>query len=234
MRHNSRVLLSAKSLALTVGILLYGDPAVHAEVLPASKIHVRFLGCSNAQLDAGSLRLFIVDVRSSKTVSTAAMPNFVATSLGADADLSLAPGFYDLGVIGNECRDETLIPVLAGHNQSVLLIGSNTFRIRESTRMIAGVVPLSGYNASIVYWPQEQQSDGPKRLVVIPARVEGDAYYASGLPAGKARLRISSLDGGSSLEFTIGEIGPTALRGCLWFNLTQTDIENAMMHPLPP
>lgn len=124
-------------------------------------------------------------------------------------------------------------PVREGRNQDALLIGFNGFTLRQSAMMIAGTLPFSGFTASIVYYPQDQSGVGPKSLVEIPARVQGDAYYATGIPRGTARLRISTDPrGGRWLEFRIGAIGVAPARRDVAFNVSAVKVEKAITAPI--
>ena len=200
----------------------------------AANIHVTFLECSGDQNRANTPKLFLLDEMTYRHVENTAQYTFTRTSLGFDADIHLVPGFYDLGVIDGRCSDEAVVPVLKGHNREALLIGWQGLMVTGSSAMIAGTAPFSGYSASIVYYPHDQKGHGPSSLVVIPAKVERDAYYATGVPFGIARLRISTVDGTHSLEFMIGEIGAGSSQRNVLFNVSASDVEIAATKGLRP
>ena len=219
---------------LTVlGVLASLEAQAAAPTDSRSHIRLTFLDCSGKPSDLKAFKLYLLDNDTFQHVESRASYAFEQTPLGLAADVSLPPGFYDLGVMGEKCRDETLIPVLKGRDQTALLIGTNSFRLRESTRMIAGTLPFRGSTVEIVYYPQDQGGRGPKSLIAIPARVDGDAYYATGLPAGTARLAIAATDGEPSrLEFRIGMIGASFLDRDLVFNVSEADVTKALTAPI--
>ncbi len=217
-----------------IGILL----SLQAQALRApsnnlSRIHLTFLNCTDGSQTADDPELYVVDATTFQHVENRAQYTIRQTSLGFDLEIGLPPGFYSLGLIVGKCSNEILLPVLKGRDQDALLIGWKGVMLRESVGMVAGTVPFTGYTASIVYRPQDQADGvGPKSLVEDPARVQGDSYYATGLPAGNARLRISNTDGTYWLEFKIGMISRTPTQRDQVFNVSERDIQNAMKQKL--
>jgi hypothetical protein len=193
-----------------------------------SRIHLTFLNCAGAAQSGVVPKLIVVDIRTFQDVDQAQY-TVKKIPLGFDVEiLTLAQGFYELDFSVGECGGTTLLPVLKGRDQDALLIGSQLAQLRESVAMVAGTLPFSGYTASIAYWPQDQVNGvGPKSLLEDPARVQGDSYYATGLPAGIARLRIRTPDGTQYLEFNIGKIGSNVHRVQV-FNITEADLKNAL------
>jgi hypothetical protein len=199
----------------------------------ASRVHFTALNCPGGYDPAYRPRIGVVNL-GERREETKVQYNIRATSLGFEGEVLLPPGFYNAGlVLGKECQSSLLLPVLNNRDQDVLFVGSNGITLMNATMMIAGTAPFAGYTASIVYWPQEQGGLGPKTLVVHPARVQGDSYYAVGLWPGTVRLRISAPDGSNQLEFKIGKIGNGAQR-YLTFNVSEQDVRNALEHPLSP
>lgn len=190
-------------------------------------IHVTYLDCSKSDKTASTIAI-VFDATSGKRV-TLAKYTVARTALGADIHLGLSPGFYHVIIANGSCQDDALVPVLS-RNQAIFLIGRNGFTLRESAAMVAGSLPFSGYTASIVYYPQDQVTGGPKSLVEDPARVDGDSYYATGLPQGVARLRIRTADGSHFLEFPIGLISGDRTHRDVVFNLTSDEVRNAVQH----
>jgi hypothetical protein len=186
-----------------------------------------FLNCAAGPQGTEALKLYVLDLLTHRHVANEMGYTLQKTPLGAELDIHLAPGFYNVGVLGDTCSDEVLLPVLQGRDQDVLLIGWRGFR-GGSTTMVAGTLPLTGYSASIVYYPEDQEGRGRKWFADIPARVDGDAYYATGLLAGTARLRVSTADRSQWLEFKIGEIGASSAQRYIVFNVSEADVKNAL------
>jgi hypothetical protein len=193
-----------------------------------STVSLTFLTCTGSADRANNLRLYVLDTTNRRHVENQVHYNLKKTMLGVEAEIRIAPGFYNLGLIGPNCRDETLLPVLRGRDQDALLIGWKGMTLKESSAMIAGTAPFQGYTASIAYYPQDQNGSGPKSLVVIPARVEGDSYYATGVPTGTARLRIYTTDRTGWLEFKVGTLSSTNRN--VVFNVSDADVRAAMSH----
>lgn len=219
---------------LTVLVLLIG---LQGQTSPSlenrTRVHFTVLNCADSHNQALKPRIGVNNL-GERREETQVQYNIRATSLGFEGEMFLSPGFYNVGVIlGGGCQDSIMLPVVSNQDQDVLFIGFHGWSLRNGTMMIAGTVPLTGYSASVVYWPQEQNGDGPKTLVERPARVQGNAYYAVGLGPGTVRLRISTPDGSNHLDFKIGRIGSGAQR-FLTFNVSEQDVKNALRHPLPP
>ncbi len=197
-----------------------------------SRVHLTFLNCAAGPQGTEALKLSVLDLLTHRDVANETGYTLQKTPLGAELDIHLAPGFYNVGVLGDTCSDEVLLPVLKGRDQDALLIGWRGFR-GGSTTMVAGTLPLTGYSASIVYYPEDQDGRGRKWFADIPARVDGDAYYATGLLAGTARLRVSTADRSQWLEFKIGEIGESSGQRYIVFNVSEADVKNALRTALP-
>jgi hypothetical protein len=217
-------------LAIAAVLVILQGQTLMAPSVQTSRVHLTFLDCISSPKGPDDLKLYLLDTKTFRHVESQAKYRMKKTALGVAVDISLAPGFYDVGLIGKTCSDETLLPVLKGRDQDALLIGGTRMLLRESSSMIAGSAPFSGYTASIAYYPQDQNGPGPKTLVVIPARVQGDSYYATGIPRGTARLRIYTTDGGGWIEFKIGMIGPQTERPYVNFDVSDSDIKNAVGH----
>jgi hypothetical protein len=211
---------------LGISIALQGQTASAASD-GLSRIHLTFLNCTAGPQGTEALKLHVLDVLTHRDVANEAEYTLQKTSLGAEVDIRLAPGFYNVGVLGETCSDEVLLPVLKGRDQDALLIGWRGFR-GGSTTMVAGTLPLAGYSASIVYYPEDQDGRRPRWFADIPARVDGDAYYATGLLIGSARLRVSTADRSQWLEFKIGEIGASSAQRYIVFNVSEADVKNAL------
>jgi hypothetical protein len=206
------------ALGLFLGVQGQSNPTL-------SRIHATFVDCAGGQAD-DHFRLYLNDLRTSSGEGPPVEYSVKKAAYGVSADAQLPPGFYDFGLIREGCSAETLLPVLPGRNQEVLLIGANSILLRESTAMVAGTTPFRGYSASIVYYPQDQQGSGPKAYVIDPARIEGDAYYATGIPYGIARLRVWTTGGvGNYLEFKIGAINRA--NHYIIFNVTAEQVKAA-------
>lgn len=216
-------------LAAVVVLTTVQGQANHAQSSERNRIRVTFLNCSGSSADLDSAKLYLLDTTNWRHVEGRAQYSVTKTRLGVEADISLSPGFYDLGIIERSCSDETLLPVLPDRNQDALLIGSRRLLLRESSAMIAGTAPFTGYTASIVYYPQDQHGSGPKTLVEDPARVQGDSYYATGVAPGTVRLRIRTADRSAWLDFKVGTIGPTNRN--IIFNVSASDVKTAISAP---
>lgn len=209
-------------------VLLLGAIVAPLDASKTNTIHIDYVDCGSSP--TLPLRIKVLDLLN----KAESLPQYTVkpTALGFAVNLQMKPGFYSLMIDHDKCGGYILLPVLAGRDQNVSLIGLSGIVLTESNLMVAGSLPLRGYRASIVYYPQDQTGDsGPTSLAVDPARVEGDSYYATGLAQGTARLRISNADGTHWLEFKLGVIGPKDRRFIL-FNLTQRDIENAANAPV--
>jgi hypothetical protein len=219
---------------LTVLVLLISlQGQARLPVDSVSRVHFTALNCPGAHNPADRPRVGVVNLGEGRE-ETQVRYSIRPTSLGFEGEVLLSPGFYNAGlVLGKECQSSLLLPVLNNRDQDVLFVGSNGITLMNATMMIAGTAPFAGYTASIVYWPQEQGGLGPKTLVVHPARVQGDSYYAVGLSPGTVRLRISTPDGSNRLEFQIGKIGNGGQR-YVTFNVSERDVRNALEHPLSP
>lgn len=214
-----------------VGLLL----GLQAETVCAasdglSLIHVTFLNCGRTNA-VETVKLHVADLQAHRDVTNEVEYSLQKTPLGVTLDVRLAPGFYHVGIGNQGCYNSILLPVLQGRNQNVLFIGTSGIRLRESTAMVAGALPFTGYSASIAYYPQDQVGRGSKILTVIPARVDGNAYYSTALGVGIARLRVSTADGSERLEFKIGEINTSAARRYIVFNVSENDVKNALNAP---
>lgn len=198
-----------------------------------SRIHFTALSCGGEHEPAYKPRI-VVDNLGARREEKGFQYSVRATSLGIEGDLFLPPGFYNVGIkLDSDCQNAILLPVLSGRGQDVLFVGLHGFTLRDSTNMVAGTLPFSGYTASIEYWPAERAGHGTKTLVPHPARVQGDSFYATGLWSGTVRLRISTPDSSNRLEFEIGKIGVGAQRFTI-FNVSPQDVRNALEHPLSP
>jgi len=159
-----------------------------------SVVHFTALNCAGSHT-LGYKPTFEVGNLGERRQQTQVQYNAAPTPLGFEGDLFLPPGFYTVTIhLDSNCWGSLSLPVLSKRNQDVMFVGLRGVVgvLRSGIAMIAGTAPFSGYSASIVYWPQDQQGQGPKTLVVHPARVQGDSYYATGLAPGNVTLRIST------------------------------------------
>jgi hypothetical protein len=216
----------AKSVALISSLLIFNAQAAFGEDDDnASHLQITFLDCANAISNA-SPSVYVYDDQAAKRIQ----PHITVSrnSFAFVVRTALAPGFYQISLNEGTCSDSIRIPILRDHDQDILLIGSKFALIRESVGMIAGVLPFNGYTAGIVYRPEDQtDGSGPRSLVEDPARVQGNAYYATGLPSGIARLRIRTSDGVRFLEFKIGRVGLGGRRNQV-FSPSLSEIKDAL------
>lgn len=221
-----------RRIALTLTLLMTLPRAAFAsQDGPASDIQLTVLDKCAASGSTKLASLIVSDEVSGARIPPSVIGRLAQDENGVTSTLHLHPGFYNItasfgGEVG-DCDGSLLLPVLVHRNQSAMLIARKSVLLRSSYAMLAGILPFSGYLASIVYYPQDQDGkEGLSSFVEIPARVIDDAYYVTGLPNGVARLRVYAGDRTSYVEFKLGRIGGSQRYRV--FNVSSADVTKAL------
>lgn len=150
----------------------------------------------------------------------------------------LPAGSYDVQLVSYPgCGDVFHLDVLPGRARSVTAIGAKGVPVDLLTSSVAGTLPFRGAIVSVVYDAQRRpSSNGVRdRILEIPAEVEGNAYYATVLPKGRARLRIYAPSRTHWVDIDLGMIDPyNPAKRTLRMNVTPQEVREAMaraMHP---
>ncbi len=145
-----------------------------------------------------------------------------------DLELRLAPGFYQLFVGNGNCGDDLMVTLLPGHSRHVIALGTSMAYLDRRNTMVSGTLPSRGWQVAIVYRDRPQdyslRSSSRDGYLQYPAQVEGDAYYAVGLPDGKFTVRLYNGWQATWLDIDGGQIdyakGPRAVIR----NITERDV----------
>lgn len=141
--------------------------------------------------------------------------------------VSLLPGFYDVFVGNGGCGDDIPITLLPGHNRHVIALGRSEVYIDRRYTMISGTLPSGGWQVAIVYRDRPKNYGFPSSTadgyLQYPAQVEGDAYYAIGLPDGKFTVRLYN-EWHSWLDLDGGQIGFAKGQQTIIRNITWKDV----------
>lgn len=147
-------------------------------------------------------------------------------------EFSLHPGFYGVGVRDGACSASIALTVLPGHPRAIAVIGDTLFHMRDPSGMLSGTLPSTGWRVAIVYPDRAaiqglgSDSDGNLEMGAV---VEGNAYYATSLRAGRVIIRLYNQARDQCLDFDGGVIdlspgGHTArIR-----NITPDDLRSAI------
>jgi hypothetical protein len=185
-------------------------------------LNVTFLDCAANKDGASSPTVKVWNDVSGALVVNQTWPaqDYSAVRTGV---VSLPEGFYRIAVANRACSDLLYVPVLQGHDRSIVAIARNAVNLDYNAGMITGSLPFQGFFASIVCVTSR------KGQVETAALVEGNAYYATHLPSGDAKLRLYNSDRSRYLEFEIGKIqeGSTGNRD-IPFSLSKDQVERAV------
>jgi len=172
---------------------------------PTSRIRVTFLPCKAGVGMNSHLRFAVVDASTLKVVKEMQYPQMAYQPI-RQLHIDLQAGFYFITLVDGDCSDALSVPVLVGHDRDILAISKKATAFTTFFGMVAGTLPVTGYSASIIYYPSDQANGWPKGRVELPVTVVNDAFYATGVVPGRARLRVYDADRTQWLEFAIGEI----------------------------
>ncbi len=136
----------------------------------------------------------------------------------------VSPGSYQVSIgwpdAGNgNCGAGSSIIILKDHPRQLTLLGGPGVSLTGSTESVAGLLPFVGLQAELRY--------ADPSIDVVPANVEGDAYYADNAPAGHAYLRIYG-PRYRWVEFDLGIIGLARSRRGVVFNVSKEMLERAL------
>lgn len=199
-------MLHVLTLALALVTAVGATSAVDTPV----SLTISYVDCPKNIYTPNELRLLIFDQHGT-VVLRRSFPRIAAAAI-RQVEVSLLPGFYNGVVATKDCGDELLITLLQNHDRHVSAIGRSSAVLRTYRSMLSGTLPFSGVQAAIVYKNRKAvpgQSSSPDGYWQFPASVEGDAYYAIGLPDGDATVRLYNQGDYRWLDFDAGRIDRT-------------------------
>jgi hypothetical protein len=149
--------------------------------------------------------------------------------------VSLPAGAYFVSVGRRGCVAETFpVAVLPGHPRNLVAIGHSDLRVFTDNNfaMVSGTLPSTGWRVAL-YYPDRQGSPGASTwagrfgYLQVPAVVEGDAYYITGVLVGKAVVRLYDEKGDGWYDFDAGQIDYSKNRQIVR-NVTIDDLQRAV------
>jgi hypothetical protein len=220
--------LLKSSCAAAVGLISCGV-ALAAAPSATMSVTITYVDCpQNINLD--SQPTITVFGKHDLLVTRDSLPRLSARSI-REITITLPPGFYGISVVNADCSDEVLLALLPGHPRHVVALGKKEALLRTYRTMMAGTLPFEGAQVAIVYVGRtatQGQIASPDGYVEIPAVVEGDAYYAVGLPTGNVTIRLYNQGRYRWLDFEGGRIGPPEGSAYLVRDITARDVSNKL------
>lgn len=148
-------------------------------------------------------------------------------------ELPLRPGFFTVGIRNGQCATSFDVTILPNHPRHIAAIGRTLSYLSNPTAMLSGTLPSDGWRVAIVY-PDHAPirglgTDSQGHLEVL-AVVEGSAYYATTLPAGRIVIRLYNQERNQWLDFDGGVIDLTPGKGksALIHNITIDQLPAAL------
>jgi hypothetical protein len=151
-----------------------------------------------------------------------------------ELQVSLPPGFYYVFVGNGDCGDSMPVTLLPAHNRHVIVLGKSEAWLDRRHTMISGTLPSPGWQVAIVYRDRPVNYSLPSSsrdgYLQYPAAVEGNAYYATGLPNGKVTVRLYNAWLLTWLDFDGGQIEYAKGQQAIVRNITQRDVSEKLYY----
>lgn len=204
----------------------------------SGSLRITYVECP-MNLNGYSVPRVIVSNMYGSTIVQRSFPKTRAVAL-RELQIALPPGFYDVTAANGDCADNLPITLLPGHDRHVVALARSEGWLDRRHTMISGTLPSRGWQVAIVYRDLPriygQQSSSRDGYLQYPAQVEGDAYYAVGVPYGKFTVRLYNAWQLTWLDIDGGEIERTAAQRAIVRNVTEKDVMqklNYLAHKAP-
>jgi hypothetical protein len=224
------------AIALLLALISATNAPASAETSVPVPISLWYIDCTQNLERSGLPRVTALDWMGHLIVNRT-FPS-IGPNVIRELDLTLIPGFYQVGVTNGKCSSNLMVTILPNRSRSLVAVGRTGLSLENPTAMLAGTLPSPGWRVAIDY-PDRTAirglgSDSSGHLE-ITAVVEGDAYYATTLPEGRIFLRLYNQRLDRWFDFDAGRIDLTLGKGrsALIRNITKEELSSAIKRQVP-
>jgi hypothetical protein len=221
-----------KSTLLLCVILALASPPAKNGANTVS-LSITFVDCPQSLYGYSEPRLIVSRLQGLHHIIQRSWPRTHAVAQ-RELRVTLSPGFFDVFVGNGGCGDDVPVTLLPGHDRHITALGRNEFWLGRRPTMVSGTLPSRGWQVAIVYRDRSQNFAQPSSsrdgYLQYPAQVEGNAYYAVGVPDGRFTVRLYNEWYLTWLDFDGGQIEYGKGQRAIVRNVTQKDVSEKLYY----